>query len=471
VVPEPSTRAPIAALAAVLGAAFLLRVAGAVALPNVVWPDEIFQTLEQAHRLAFGYGVVPWEFRVGARSWLLPGALGGVMAASGWAGGLAHVRAAQGLLSAAALLPVLVAFLWARERGRAPALAAAAACAVWYELVLFAPKALNEVVAAHLLVLGLLLAEAPRGRRLAWAGAALALAVALRLHLAPAVLAAAGVAAGRDPGRWKALAAGAVPVAATAGLLDLVTWGAPFHSYLTTVRVNVLEGRSRLYGTGPWHAYATMLWNAWSWWLPVLVGLAAAGARRRPGAAVAALVVLVVHSAFAHKEYRFLYPAVALSVVLAAAGTADAVSWISARARARAWPFALAAALLWAGASVALGARSGDFARGRAGLEATVQAGRRNPCGLALVGQHWASTGGYAHLHRNVPIYPIGDGAGLVAAWPGFDAALVSPEYAGMLRGFRVERCWEGVCLARRPGGCSATAAPTLDATLRARGE
>ena len=55
--------------------------AGALAFPNVVWPDEIFQTLEQAHRLAFGYGIVPWEFRAGARSWLLPGLLAGAMEA------------------------------------------------------------------------------------------------------------------------------------------------------------------------------------------------------------------------------------------------------------------------------------------------------------------------------------------------------------------------------------------------------
>jgi hypothetical protein len=144
---------------------------------------------------------------------------------------------------------------------------------------------------------------------------------------------------------------------------------------------------------------------------------------------------------------------------------------MAARARVRAWPVALAAALLWGGASAALAARSPDFARGRSGLEATVQAGQGSLCGLALVGQHWASTGGYTWLHRDVPLYEVGDTDALVAAWPGFDAALVSPEYAGMLRGFRVERCWEGVCLARRPGGCAPTAAPALNAALAARGE
>ena len=40
---------------------------------GVFWPDEIFQSVEQAHRLVFGYGITPWEFRKGARSWVFPG--------------------------------------------------------------------------------------------------------------------------------------------------------------------------------------------------------------------------------------------------------------------------------------------------------------------------------------------------------------------------------------------------------------
>ncbi len=48
---------------------------GAVLWPGIHYPDEVMQSLEQAHRLVFGSGLVPWEFRDGARSWLLPGML------------------------------------------------------------------------------------------------------------------------------------------------------------------------------------------------------------------------------------------------------------------------------------------------------------------------------------------------------------------------------------------------------------
>ena len=36
---------------------------------GIYWPDEIHQSLEPAHRLVFGYGLIAWEFIEGARNW------------------------------------------------------------------------------------------------------------------------------------------------------------------------------------------------------------------------------------------------------------------------------------------------------------------------------------------------------------------------------------------------------------------
>ena len=55
-------------LAAVCALAVALRMAEAIAFPGYEYPDEIFQVLEQAHRLAFGNGIIPWEFAEGIRS-------------------------------------------------------------------------------------------------------------------------------------------------------------------------------------------------------------------------------------------------------------------------------------------------------------------------------------------------------------------------------------------------------------------
>jgi hypothetical protein len=467
-------RSWLPALLAICLVALAIRLAAAVASPNLLWPDEIFQTLEQAHRLVFGYGVVPWEFRVGARSWLLPGALAGAMEPVRWAGGLAHVRAAQLVLSIVSLSPVCVAFLWAWHRGLAPALVASAACAVWSDLVFFAPKALNEVVAAHVLLAGLYLGSVAerRGRTLAGAGAALALAAALRVQLAPAAAVAAVFAGWREPARWKPLLLGAAPVVAGVGLLDLATWSRPFHSYLVSIAVNVVEKRSHTYGIAPWHAYFGMIREAWSWALLPLLALAAVGARRRVDAAAAAVAILATHIAFSHKELRFIYPAIVLCIVLAALGTAEAVAWAGDRFRAWRAPAWVAAVALWAGTSAVVGWRSPAWAQGRSGLEAMRLAGTlEDLCGLALVGRHWAWTGGYTYLHRDVPIYIVDDTADLARAWGGFDAALARPEHVRLLPGFAAERCWDGLCLARRPGGCAPVEAPSINARLAERDE
>jgi hypothetical protein len=46
-----------------------LRVGAALRFPTVDSPDEILETQEPAHHQAYGYSVVAWEWRQGARSW------------------------------------------------------------------------------------------------------------------------------------------------------------------------------------------------------------------------------------------------------------------------------------------------------------------------------------------------------------------------------------------------------------------
>ena len=68
-----SRQAEKALIGALLLFAAGLRLTALLALPSMNWGDEIFQATEQAHRLVYGTGLVPWEFQVGIRSWILPG--------------------------------------------------------------------------------------------------------------------------------------------------------------------------------------------------------------------------------------------------------------------------------------------------------------------------------------------------------------------------------------------------------------
>jgi hypothetical protein len=74
-----SARLAAIGLAALVVLAILLRLQPILVEPSAVWPDEIFQTSEPAHRLVFGSGLVAWEFQLGVRSWLLPGIIAGLM--------------------------------------------------------------------------------------------------------------------------------------------------------------------------------------------------------------------------------------------------------------------------------------------------------------------------------------------------------------------------------------------------------
>ena len=63
-----------------------LRVGAGMKFPNVNHTDEIIETQEPAHHLAYGYSVVAWEWRQGARSWVFPAFLAGVMRTTDWMG-------------------------------------------------------------------------------------------------------------------------------------------------------------------------------------------------------------------------------------------------------------------------------------------------------------------------------------------------------------------------------------------------
>ena len=79
----------------------------------------------------------------------------------------------------------------------------------------------------------------------------------------------------------------------------------------------------------------------------MLIGL---GARRMPVMLVTALAVVAVHSGFAHKEYRFIYPAILLFMVLAAFGLAEltsgAAQWLHRRGMRQGIATALSVAVL-----------------------------------------------------------------------------------------------------------------------------
>ena len=134
----------------------------------------IHQSLEPAHRLVFGYGLIAWEFSEGARNWAFPGLIAGVMGATAGLGGdsphvyLPVIRLVFVAMSLGVALGIYrLARIWSASEEAAAAGAAAWALAA--PSIYFAHRAMSENAATFAAVwgVGFLLAPTPLrpGRR------------------------------------------------------------------------------------------------------------------------------------------------------------------------------------------------------------------------------------------------------------------------------------------------------------------
>jgi phosphatidylinositol glycan class B len=462
---------------------------------GLLWSDEIFQTLEQAHRFAFGYGLVPWEFRSGARSWLLPGALGGAMKVLAWMGVGSGLWLAAWLklgfvgLALLTFYPLLrMAHAWG---GITAAVLLGATACVFPANIIYSSRALAEVASAPFLAWGVWLlwpcglgrsgratadfdrlVTGTRRTRLLVAGGLLGLAALLRYQVAillpPIVLVVAARHAVRS-GLW--LAAGAIGMLAAGGVLDWVTWGHPFQSLVEYLRFNLVNGGASQWGVAKRGFFLrTMLDSNGSAVLVLLVGFFA-GLRRTWPVAMLVIVFFVVHSSIAHKELRFLYPVQPELLLCAAVGLAALVDRIPhPPARRRAIAAALASTLF---VLFAIRAPWVTFADIGQRMDAPAQGGptsdlvwgafdernllfdkarmQTDICGLAAPAMNAYWTGGYTYLHRRVPLLWSGGRGDLAAA----NYAIANAAHPFFDARYRKVAQQGGYALYRRDGSCA----------------
>ncbi len=401
--------------AVLLSGAALVRVAVTWAtLLSFLYPDELFQYLEQAHRIVFGYGVVTWEYRLGLRSWLyplllsVPMRIGGAVDPGGWL----YLLLPRVCAALSSLTIVWAAYVLGRRRSPTHAVIAAFVAAVWFDFILYAAHGLTEALSFNAFILGVVLVSSP-GRRAWWpvgAGIAFGLAAVLRFQYLPAI----GVflLCSRLPLRcWGQMAAGAVAVALVSAAVDLGAGQTPFGWLVENVRLN-LAGKADLFGVAPAWAYVAEMMRRWSFWLLPIALLAGLGARTHRPLLWAALANLAFHMAIPHKEYRFIFLTTSIVVLLAALGTADAV--MLARRR---WPtvrapvWTMGASALWLAASIgqALAAPVfADWTTGSPMLHALAEARRIDAtCGVTVYRTGFWRGASYAVLHRTVPLYLV----------------------------------------------------------------
>ncbi|MBL8918201.1 MAG: hypothetical protein JNJ54_05035 [Myxococcaceae bacterium] len=381
------------------------------------WPDEVFQSIEPAHRMAFGYSLVAWEFVVGARNVLLPGAIAGVLralAALGLDDPSVYVPVVRALFALSSVGTVWGVYRLARATGCAlPSAVVGALAYCWMSLAIyFSPRAMSEVASALPVVWGLaLLLEAPRLRKLVLGASMLGLAVLLRIHCGLFAAGAVLVLALQHRRRDALIVLGVLCLwAVVYGLLDLYAWGGFLHSGLYYLRFNLLEGRAAEWGTAPPAFYTRYLVKSLGpHWVAIAV-LAVVGLRRSPAVVGLALAFLLGHLALPHKELRFIVPFLPLACAGAAAGVEQLVGWR--------WPVGgTAAGVLLATslfsfvtfhsltfAQLGRGEAVSAYDSGGNVTRLLMVAGRqRDLCGLGLELGTRGATFGYYALHRDVP--------------------------------------------------------------------
>ena len=424
----------------VLALAFAARAGVALSGDFIVHPDEIMQLLEPAHRLAFGNGVVYWEFFYGARSWLLPGLLAGLLKgfdAVGLGQPFWYVGGVKLALCAASLsIPAAMYFCARRHLGETAARVALLAGAFWYELVGFAHKPLTEFVATMLVVallalcLRILAGSGGRELRSAWLAALLAvLAAAIRMQYAPLALVLLGlcfVGCGKAARVHLALAAAVFLLAV--GAFDAATWnGQLFHSYLTNIRFNMELRETTLSGASPAHQYLWWLLLASAGASALCVAAALRDPRRHGFLLLLVALTLLVHSTQAHKEYRYIFVVIPLWLLLGA----GVVTQLAAAAKRPAWAYAAAGAIFGAatlaGILNALPMQSATyrsehqpkgivvrFLRGQDPVFAAYRylAGAPGVTAVWQTERLYHSLPGYYYLHRRIPFYDAAAGLG-----------------------------------------------------------
>jgi GPI mannosyltransferase 3 len=462
----------------------LVRVLNALGHHGVIYPDETFQMTEAAHRVVFGYGIVPWEFQDGLRSWIGPGfllpptvvwrllglgGLTGMMLVKAWVALWATVG-----VGAAAVAARRFAGPWAGLL--AAGLAALSPLAVVYEV-----HPLADTVAAPLPVLALALLAAPAaGHRLAAtsaaAGVLLVAAVALRPQLALlAIGLAAAAVIGRARSRTLGLGAGLAAGVVLTGVLDLATWGVPFGPEWRSLSFNVVQGGADYYwGTSPATFYLAHALTVLGPVIVVLVGLGLVLAvlPGQPGAlpswpvTISVLALVGVLSGIGHKELRFVVPVLPLAAAMAAVGLTRGAGLLSRwhRAPAPGLVVALTVIAVIAGAlglraitMRELGYRNDD--RSAWTIDDTTprllaRAGTLpGTCGVALLSEYIQASGGYSYLHRDVPLATVRSNPD-VGDWRGWANTVVTSS-ASLPAGYHVVVRIPGGVVAQRGGPCA----------------
>ncbi len=405
-----------------------------------IYPDEIFQTLEPAHKLVFGRGITYWEFKVGARSWFLPGIIAGVYKILDLFGVEDPLSINIGIkifLSIFSSLAVSVVYLLFRKHGieKKESFIFTLPLAASYLLSYISARTLSEAASLPFMVFAVYFAsnyiENERIRYLVFAFVTAGIAFMIRFQTAAfsfGIAIALFLTAKKRFQFSLIFGFGFLGMMLLQGIIDIFTWGGFFKSLITYLDYNILRGVADKHGVLPWHYY-----------------LADFAATFHPVTLVSAVLMMIfplcsfkrnkniflfffpflfffiVHSVIGHKEPRFVFACHFAVLALSAGFFADLVRKYGKNRKNAALFLAVCLlfsldafphikyARLWNHSATSVdnfyGNDRGVEKRFGGVLETEAELGRIRDLKRAYlfgIPQIWS--GGYAYFHKNAPI-------------------------------------------------------------------
>lgn len=390
-----------------------LRFIVALIYPYAVHPDEVFQYYEQAHRLVYGYGFVPWEYVYGIRSWAIPLALAGILEVArivGWDTPAEYMTVVSFSLCLLSItLPLGMYRLGQRVLDERGAIYAFLFGVFWWHFLYFAHKPMPGILATYALIWGCVLLYRPATRtNLLLLGLLAASVIVLRYQIVPAVGVIGLLAIMRLEWKvWPALLSFGI-VVLIAGLLDLWTWNGFLFSFFENFRLNFTYDISSVFGINAWHYYLRKVIEQ-TLGLAVLAALGAVVLLPRlwPLFAAVAVGIAALHIP-AHKEFRFVIWAFPIMFIALAGGLRFAFerSIIAARSERPALALVLVAGLFVMSWSVN---QKNISSREQLSLRDTFTEISRDPqlagVEVRIEEVRWWDTFGYYAMGQPVPIY------------------------------------------------------------------
>jgi phosphatidylinositol glycan class B len=445
-------------LIVILIVSMIIRFVAAWFSEGFVHPDEVFQSIEMAHFWIYGeYGngnTIPWEFDEiheygGARSWffvIILVAIFRFMLLLGATDPLVLFFIARFTLAMFSMMTVIIAYLFGKEIfDERVGLVSAFLCGIWWFFPFWASRTMTDSISSDLLFLSIFLIykSFKMGNKIKkrflytfFSGIVLGIAFMLRFPsglmglplfiflLIQAIIEIRSDRKASGDKSFKKIMSYLMPVIGftfggilmilTQGILDLVTWGDFLQSPINFFMYNIVEGSSAAHGVAPWYQYFRGFFTDFGlYYLPILlvffiIGLSFKEKLKTKGF-IGTLIIfwIVLFSAIAHKEFRFIFIVLPLIFIFTANGILKFVNLIEKKPYKQITFGIILTIFCTSSVLIATVHKDWMWDYNSGICNAMCYVGKQEDSERVVVFETVWYTGGYAYLDKDIPTYFI----------------------------------------------------------------